>query len=129
MSAVINLTLVEETYAAFGRRDVPAVLAAFAPDIEWNAPAVLPHGVKGRGTQDVARFFQGLAATWESFDLQIDDLVACGDRVCAIGSARGTLRGKDAGYGFVHAWTVCDGTLARFDEYVDPEPEVYAGWR
>ena len=96
-------------------------------DIEWNVPAVLPHGAKARGPEEVGRFFEVLASTWENFDLQLDDFVASGDRVCAIGSAHGTLRGKHTGYGFVHAWTVRDGALARLDEYVDPEPELYAG--
>ena len=122
-----NLTLVQETHGAFGRGDIPAVLGAFTADIEWNVPAVLPHGAKARGPEEVGRFFEVLASTWENFDLQLDDFVASGDRVCAFGSAHGTLRGKHTGYGFVHAWTVRDGALARLDEYVDPEPELYAG--
>ncbi|MBA3264330.1 MAG: hypothetical protein H0T69_18060 [Thermoleophilaceae bacterium] len=39
----------------------------------------------------------------EGFSLEIDDLVVSGDRVCAIGRAGGTLDGRRASYGFVHA--------------------------
>src|SRR5438046_1665792 len=74
-----NLTLVQETYGAFGRGDIPAVLGAFTADIEWNVPAVLPHGAKARGPEEVGRFFEVLASTWENFDLQLDDFVASGD--------------------------------------------------
>ena len=34
--------LVRELYAAFGRGEVPAVLAMLDDDIEWHAPANLP---------------------------------------------------------------------------------------
>jgi hypothetical protein len=29
-----------------------------------------------------------------------------------------------ATYGFVDAWTIHDGICVRFDEYVDPSPEL-----
>jgi uncharacterized protein len=76
------------------------------------------------GRDDVGAFFQKLASTWEGFNLEVDDLVASGNRVCAIGRAGGTLDGEQASYGFVHAWTVRDGVCVRFDEYVDPSPEL-----
>jgi ketosteroid isomerase-like protein len=85
---------------------------------------VLPHAMAVNGRKDVGAFFQKLASTWQDFNLEIDDLVASDDRVCAIGRAGGTLGGKRASYGFVHAWTVRDGVCVRFDEYVDPSPEL-----
>jgi ketosteroid isomerase-like protein len=121
-----NAALLRETYDAFGRGDIPAVLGILAEDIEWKAPEVLPHAMDVHGRDDVGAFFQKLASTWSDFHLEIDDLVASGDRVCAIGWARGTLDGGRAGYGFVHAWTVRDGVCVRFDEYVDPSPELIA---
>ena len=69
-------------------------------------------------------FFQKLASTWQDFNLEVDDMVASGDRVCVIGRAGGELAGVQASYGFVHAWTVRDGVCVRFDEYVDPSPEL-----
>lgn len=122
-----NLELVRGAYEAFGRGDVPAVMGALAQDIDWNTPAVLPHGGRARGLEEVGQFFQNLGATWEGFGLELDDVVGSGDRVLAIGRARGRLEGRETGYGFVHCWTVRDGALARFDEYVDPAPELYGG--
>ena len=117
-----NADLLRGTYEAFGRGDIPAVMATLDENIVWNAPAVLPHAMAVAGRDDVGRFFQNLASTWEGFSLEVDDLVASDDRVCAIGRAGGTLDGEQASYGFVHAWTVRDGVLVRFDEYVDPSP-------
>ena len=121
-----NAELLRGTYEAFGRGDIPAVLGALDENIAWNTPAVLPHAMPVAGRDDVGAFFQKLASMWEGFWLEIDDIVASADRVCAIGRAGGTLDGVQASYGFVHAWTVQDGILVRFDEYVDPSPELLA---
>jgi ketosteroid isomerase-like protein len=121
-----NAELLRGTYEAFGRGDIPAVMAVLDENIVWNAPRVLPQAMAVSGRDDVGRFFQKLASTWEDFGLEIEDLVASGDRVCAIGRAGGTLNGEQASYGFVHAWTLRDGICTRFDEYVDPSPEVIA---
>lgn len=122
-----NVEMVRAAYEAFGRGDIPAAMGAFAQDIEWNAPPVLPHGGRARGPEEVGRFFENLGATWEDFRLELDDIEGCGDRVFAVGRGHGILKGQRTGYGFVHCWTVRDGVLARFDEYVDPEPELYSG--
>jgi uncharacterized protein len=121
-----NAELLRGTYEAFGRGDIPAVMGVLDENIIWNTPAVLPHAMTVNGRADVAAFFQKLASTWEDFNLEIDDIVASGDRVCAIGRAGGTLDGEAASYGFVHAWTVRDGVCVRFDEYVDPSRELLA---
>jgi ketosteroid isomerase-like protein len=115
-----NAELLQDTYEAFGRGDIPAVLAVLDEDIVWNAPDVLPHAIPVAGRADAAKFFQSIASTWEEFGLEIDDVVASGDRVCMIGRAGGTIDGRQANYGFVHAWTLRDGVCVRFDEYVDP---------
>jgi len=80
-----------------------------------------------RGRQRVLRigsFFQGLGETWADFGIEIDDYVASGDRVCVTGRASGRLNGDTTGYGFIHSWTVADGSCLRFQEYVDPDPEL-----
>lgn len=121
-----NVELLRDTYEAFGRGDIPAVMGAFAEDIEWNVPEVLPHGGRSRGLDGVAGFFERLASTWEDFGLELDALFGSGERVCAVGRFRGALDGVRTGYGFVHVWTVTDGACRRFDEFVDPDPELLA---
>jgi ketosteroid isomerase-like protein len=121
-----NADLLRSTYEAFGRGDIPAVIDVLDQNIVWNTPAVLPHAMTVNGRDDVGAFFQKLASTWQDFSLEIDDYVASGDRVCVIGRAGGILEGETASYGFVHAWTVRDGVLVRFDEYVDPSRELLA---
>jgi ketosteroid isomerase-like protein len=119
-----NVEMLRGAYEAFGRGDIPAVMSVFADDIEWHVPRVLPQGTDARGKDEVGGFFAKLAQTWEDFGLEIEDYCASGDRVCVIGSAAGKLNGRDARYGFVHAWTVRHGACVKFAEYADPSPEV-----
>ena len=121
-----NLELIQRGYEAFGRADIPAVLEIMSDDVEMNVPAVLPQGMQARGKDEVGEFFQKLGSSWDDFGLEIDDFVASGDRVCVVGRAGGTTGGKQTSYGFAHVWTVRDGAAVKFDEYVDPSPELLA---
>jgi uncharacterized protein len=121
-----NVALLRSTYEAFGRGDIPAVMASLADDIEWHVPRAVPHGMDAHGKDEVGGFFQGLGATWADFAVEIDDYVASGDRVCVTGRASGRLNGTTTGYGFVHSWKVADGSCVRFDEYVNPDAELLA---
>jgi len=116
-----NTQLIQGMYGAFGRGDIPSVIANLDEQIAWHTPGVLPQTVPVAGRDDVGGFFQKLASSWEDFGLEIDDICASGDRVCVIGRAGGKLDGAETHYGFVHAWTVNDGVCTRFDEYVDPD--------
>jgi ketosteroid isomerase-like protein len=116
-----NADLVRGLYASFARGDVPSILATLDQDIEWRAPANLPHGGDFRGREAVGGFFQGIGEHWESLKVDLETLVDSGDRVVALVHAHGRLRanGEEFAYSAAHAWTIDDGTLVRFDEYVN----------
>jgi hypothetical protein len=116
-----NAQTIQTLYEAFGRGDIPTVIAGLDQDIAWNAPDVLPHSIAVADRDGVPAFFQNLASTWDGFSLDVEDICASGDRVCVIGHAGGKLDGNQTSYGFVHAWTLRDGVCMRFDEYVDPD--------
>ena len=119
-----NVEMIEGAYEAFGRGDIPGILEVLSDEVEWHAPAVLPQGMDTVGKDGVTEFFGRVAENWDGLHVEIDNVVADGDRVCAIGRAAGELDGTSTGYRFVHAWTISDGLCARFDEYADPAPEV-----
>jgi uncharacterized protein len=116
--------LVKDLYAAFGRGDVPAVLGAFDPGIEWNeaegfiyadrnpyiGPQAVAEGVFGRIIGDVENF----AAVPSNF-------VDGGDTVVAEGRYTGTWRatGTPVNAQFVHVWRVRDGKFVGFQQYTD----------
>ena len=116
-----NTELISGLYAAFGRGDIPAILEMLDPDISWHAPLTLPHGGDFSGRDGVGGFFAGLGETWDGLELELEDLVGSGDRVVALARIQGTLRatGERTGYASAHCWTIRDGSIVRFDEYVD----------
>jgi ketosteroid isomerase-like protein len=119
-----NLDVIRGAYESFSQGDVPAVLGIMADDIAWTVPPPLPQATDAHGRDDVGAFFQRLGSLWQDLDLEIEDFVASGDRVCVIGRGSGKVDGQQAGYGFVHAWTLADGKAVRFDEYAQPGPEL-----
>ena len=121
-----NVELLKGAYEAFGRGDIPAVLAVLDENVEWSVPSAVPHGKSVRGRDEVAGFFQNLVSLWSDFGIEIEDYCASGDRVCVIGRADGKFGDTKTGYGFVHAWTMRDGVAVRFDEFVDPDAELLA---
>jgi ketosteroid isomerase-like protein len=114
--------VVEEAYSAFGRGDIPGVLGVLSEDVDWNVSEAVPHGGHFEGREAVGGFFAGLGDRWEDFGIEIDDVVDGGDQVVGVGLARGNLKGTgEAAYGFAHVFTVKDGQVVRFREYVDPD--------
>jgi uncharacterized protein len=121
-----DLELIQSGYEAFGRGDIPGVLAILSDDIDWTVTEVLPQGGQLHGKDDVAGFFERLPSIWEGLNIDVDDFCASGERVCVIGNGSGSVEGTQTGYGFVHAWTVRDGKAVSFHEYADPAPELLA---
>jgi ketosteroid isomerase-like protein len=91
-----------------------------ADDVEWTVPRTVPHGGSFLGRDGVGEFFSGLAEKWDGLDIDIEAVVDDGEHAVGIGRSRGTLRGAgESGYGFTHVFTVRDGRVVRFREYVD----------
>ena len=111
---------VRAAYEAFGRGDIDSVLGMCAEDISWNVPEPIPHAKTTTGRDGVAQFFGSLAQLWTDFGLDIDLVTEEGDKGIGIGRAHGKLRGTESSYGWVHVFTVRDGEVVRFDEYVAP---------
>jgi uncharacterized protein len=119
-----NLDTVRGAYEAFARGDVASVLEILDDDVAWTVPPPLPQATEVHGRDEAGAFFARLGELWEDLSLELDDFVASGDRVCVIGRGSGKVQGRQAGYGFVHAWTLADGKAVRFDEYAQPGPEL-----
>jgi uncharacterized protein len=117
----VNAALIEQMYEAFGRGDIPSVVANLSNDVVWSAPATLPQGGHFEGTSGAVQFFQGLGAAWEGLGLDVEGVGEVGaDLVVAVIRADGALRGGGpSGYGAVHVFTIHDGKITRFREYTD----------
>ena len=117
-----NLAVVRATYAAFGRGDLDAVLAAFDPAITWLTPATLPWS-RGEyhGHQGVLEYFSSFLAQLAEPRIVPDELLACGDRVIGLGFERGRSRATGVAFAaaFAHIWTLREGRAVRLQGIVD----------
>ena len=117
-----NVEVAKRTYEAFGRGDLPAVLANFDPNVEWHAAEGLPWGGQHNGPEAVAEnVFGAVLAAVDGFALDIDDYLDAGDHVVAIGRYSGTGRqnGRPLDAAFAHVWEFEGGKLKRFLHFTD----------
>src|SRR4051794_5605463 len=115
-----NATLVQDAYAAFGRGDIAAVLDLLADDVEWSSPRTLPHGGEFHGKTAVGGFFQSIGANWQSLSLDVEAVGEVGpELVVGVLRAEGPrTSGERQSYGAAHAFTIRNGKIASFREYV-----------
>jgi uncharacterized protein len=113
-----NGKLVAEAYAAFARGDVPKAMAAMAPDILWHVPGRGPLSRDYRGHQEVLGFFQHfMELSGGTFRIQVDDVLAKGERVIALVTESAERKGKKWSSPQVHAWTVKNGKATLFWQF------------
>jgi ketosteroid isomerase-like protein len=86
-----NIEFVKGAYGAFARADVPAVLGAFADDIEWFEAEGMPYGGLYRGPEAVAQnVFGPITQDVDGFTLVIEELIGSGDTVVSVLRYTGT---------------------------------------
>jgi uncharacterized protein len=118
-----DLETIQGTYEAFGRGDIPAVLEAFDPNIEWVEPelAELPYRGTRHGSDVVANeVFAAVPETYDKLELQPEEWIDGGDQVVVLG--RANVKGKQGSeetVRFAHVWRMRDGKAARMEAIMD----------
>ena len=114
---------VQSIYAAFGRGDVPAILALMDPEVEIfvHAPASVPYAGRRRGHEEAGRWFGELAGAVRHDRVEPETMIASDDEVAVRGIEAGTANATGRRYesGFVHFWKLRDGLVVRFDDFLD----------
>ncbi len=93
--------VVREVFAAFARRDLPAILACCAPDVEFwpegtGAQSGRSRTEPYRGHAGMAEYLADVEAVWERLEVEPRDLRVAGAGVIAFGHASGRMRaGQD----------------------------------
>jgi uncharacterized protein len=117
-SAEKNRKLIEEAYAAFARGDVPKAMAAMSDDILWHVPGRGPLSRDYRGHAEVLGFFQHfMELSGGTFKIEVDDVLARGDRVVALVTESAQRKGKRWSSPQVHVWTLKGGKAAIFWQF------------
>lgn len=115
--------IIKDLYEAFAVGDVPAVLGAMDPAIEWNEAEGFMYGGKYMGPNAVLdNVFMKIATEWEGFTVVPNKIVDGGDgSVVALGTYSGKYlkTGKSMSVPFAHAWEIGGGKIVSFRQYLD----------
>jgi ketosteroid isomerase-like protein len=117
-----NLDLVRSLYRAFSVGDIPAVLGALSPTVEWTEAAGGPYGGVSIGPEAVlANVFMKLGGEWDGFAAVPSEFVADGATVVALGEYSGAFKatGKSFKAPFAHVWKFDGGKAVSFHQYTD----------
>jgi uncharacterized protein len=121
-----NLGKVQAIYAAFGRGDVPAILEALSPDVEWEyggTPEV-PWLQSRRGREGAGAFFRVLMELVELPSFEVKQLLE-GQNGLVVAVIDAELKVKPTGRSFkevdeIHLWHFdAHGRIAKFRHRAD----------
>ncbi len=124
MSTKENVQIVKDFFAALGRRDKQGLLALSAKDIKWTVPGKdWPLAGTHRGHAGLENLLQKANVTLETSYPGHPEFIAQGDRVLAVGLARGKIKATDKPFEdhWVFDITVRDGKLTNIREYIDTQ--------
>jgi len=119
-----NVRVVQDAYAAFQRADIPGLLGILSDDIDWWTPGTteqIPYAGRLRGRGEVGGFFARLGESEEITHFEPREFIAQGDKVVVSGNYKGRTRpaGREYDLDWLHVFTVRDGRVTAFREYID----------
>lgn len=125
-----NVKQVQETFARFGRGDVPAILEMLDENvlIEFYGPPVIPYAGTYRTRREARRFFETVLSSVDIHQFEPQEFIAQGDKVVVTGHLRLTARatGGSIESDFVHVITVRNGLWLRFRDFMNTAVAVAA---
>lgn len=120
----LNVQLVQDAYAAFGRGDIDAVVAGMHSNIDWHeaehSPWHAPGGYNGP-SEVLTNVFARIPDHFDSFEVHPTAFHDAGETVIVEGRYRANATGVDGPLDaqVCHVWNVRDGKLAAFRQYTD----------
>lgn len=119
-----NKKTIEGMYEAFGRGDVPFIIGALDPDVEWWEAENFIYADKNPyvGPQAVLLgVFARIANEWEGFTVTPIEVLDAGDSVVGRGYYAGKYRktGRDVKAQFAHVFSFKNGKVVKFQQYTD----------
>jgi len=117
------LDVVQQGYAAFGRRDIPALLKLIAEEVDWKevCPASLPYSGLRRNPTEVAEFFAALDQVEDVTVFEPREFIEAGENVTVLGYAESSVRETKLRVqtDWVQVFTVRNGKITRWRGFFD----------
>jgi hypothetical protein len=123
MTARANVELVQSIYAAFARRDIPAIVQMLSPDVVWGEPSnpFNPAGGVRHGHDGFLEWVEIGRRSEDILVLEPRKMLVDDDSVAVVGfmRCRAIATGKEYQSDFVHVVTFAGGKVTRFQEFFD----------
>ncbi|HMF56201.1 MAG TPA: nuclear transport factor 2 family protein [Pyrinomonadaceae bacterium] len=123
MSEQDNVQVVQQAYQNFKAGNIEALLGQMSDDVDWQLAEMENVSFSGRrkGRDGVAQFFSLLAEDQDVLQFEPHEFIAQGDKVAALGQYRWRVKsnGREYGGDWAHVFTIQDGKIKGFHEYMD----------
>ncbi len=119
-----NAQVIDKIYESFGKGDVDGVVSVMADDVVWFHPGSkddFPLAGEFNGTDGVREFFTIAGTNLDVLDQEVFSTVSEGDQVLVRGREHMRVKATGGEYDtpWIHAYTLKDGKVVRFEEYID----------
>jgi uncharacterized protein len=119
-----NVKVVQSMYEAFARGDIPTVIGALDPQVEWweAESFIYADGNPYVGPDAVLQgVFQRIGEEWDGFAVAPEEVLDAGDKVITHGYYSGTYKKnrQPLRAQFAHFFTFRDGKVVKFQQYTD----------
>ena len=118
-----NTELVQQGYQHFQNGDIQGLLGLLSEDVEWTQFEIegVPFSGTRRGPERVSEFFSQVFDTEDPLHFEPREFVAQDDKVVALGHYAWRVKstGREYESDFVHVFTVRDGKVAKYQEFMD----------
>jgi ketosteroid isomerase-like protein len=123
-----NVELVRSGYEAWRRGDLEAAVASFAADFEPIENPVFPEARSYHGPDEFLAYARSFLDIWESWELDVGEILDAGNDVLAfvVWRVRGRGSGVEATMPIIHRWTLADGRVTRLQSYFDRDEALEA---
>jgi ketosteroid isomerase-like protein len=118
-----NKAVVEQAYNNSKTGNIDALLNLMSDDVTWTLPEMdgVPFAGTRTGCASVGEFFATVGASQDIVTFEPRELIAEGDKVIALGKYAWRVKANNREFtsDFAHAWTIRDGKVITFHEYMD----------
>jgi uncharacterized protein len=133
-----NTRTVQQVFENFGAMsrerswdpEMKTLLDLYDDDVEWHVPDMEDVRLSGRrrGREAVKEFFSTVAEDYDVLRFEPREYIAEGDKVVVVGNYAWRVRatGKEFSSDFAQVYTVREGKIVKFDEFMDTAAELEA---
>jgi len=118
-----NVSMVQELYASFAKRDIGSILGMLSSDVEWGEPSnpFNPAGGTRHGHKGFLEWLNIGKQAEEILVLEPRKMLTDNDSVAVVGYMKCLAKatGKTYESDFVYVVTLRDGKIVKFQEFFD----------